>query len=90
MRVGLRTSAVEGRPLGAGRWGRALRSGVERVPGAWKWREYQGWRGPENLGGKARLGWEVLDGEDRILGGGARDGRVGALDLRGTCRRFGK
>lgn len=26
--------------------------------------------------GKARLGWEVLVGEDRILGGGARDVRV--------------
>lgn len=26
--------------------------------------------------GKARLGWEVLVGEDPILGGGARDVRV--------------
>lgn len=74
---GCGASVVGGRTLGAGRWGRALRSGVERVPGAWRWREYR--RFGEVLGawpGKARLGWEVLVGEDPVLGGGARDVRV--------------
>lgn len=70
-------SVVGGRTLGAGRWGRALRSGVEPVLGARRWREYRRFR--EVLGawaGKARLGWEVLVGEDAVLGGGARDVRV--------------
>lgn len=77
LREGCGALVVGRRKLGAGRWGRALRSGVERVQGTCKWGKDEKVEPWEPWLGRASLGLEVLVWEETVPGEGVKDVGIG-------------